>query len=349
MSRLLPLLALAWISATPAALADDAVPNETEDSDSSPAADLTGSAVTASVTVRVPDRRAAAAAAVALAEARDGWFSSFTPEMVSLRVPTNDTAAVLEELRELGDVIARDYQRVDHSAELAELDARIAGREKVLIKYMEVLNTARAQSVVAVEREITGAIQELERLKGRRRYLQARLAHAQVTVRFQFKDRSAPKRDGTSSFAWLNTMNMADLQRDFQQGRRASRSRVAVSTPEGFAPFRKAGRFQAISADNVMYRVRSVRHKPEAELDFWKEALKTRMVEAGYKVLSEDTSPNKTYVLEVGAANGPKDQTYLIGLKVEDWHLIIAEATGEAETFRAHRAAIVTSMQTLRD
>ncbi|MFK7930691.1 MAG: DUF4349 domain-containing protein [Myxococcota bacterium] len=347
MSRVLLLAALSMgLGSTPAFAQDTPDDKELTTSDSS---DLTGSSVTAGVTVTVADRKAAATAAVELAESKNGWFASFTPEMVSLRVPTNDTADVLDALRELGDVVAREYSRTDHSAEIAELDARIAGREKVLEKYMKVLATARAKSVVAVEREITNAIGELERLKGRRRYLQARLDHSQVTVRFIFRDRTAPRRTGGSSFAWLNTMNMADVERDFQSGNRAAKSRTTVRAPEGFAPFKRPTRFQAVSADDVLYRVRSVRHKPKAELTFWKEALRTRMVEAGYKVLSEETAANGTYLLELGAANGPKDQTYLIGIKVTDWHLIIAEATGEAEAFRPHRAALLQSMQTLRD
>ena len=71
-------------------------------------------------------------------------------------------------------------------------------------------------------------------------------------------------RDGRSSFAWINTLNVADLVESFQSGVRAPRSAAVAEAPAGFAEWRRPGRFQAISPDGVVYRVRSERHKPKA-------------------------------------------------------------------------------------
>jgi len=350
LSRLL--LPLLLVLATPTLAQDAPADNPTsvdpaESDQPQPPSSYAGSSIQASLTLRVSDKKAAAEQAITLAEAQGGWFSRFEPTRVDVRVPTSQTDAVLDDLAELGDVVGRSYQRTDHSQELAQLEARIEGREKVLARYRAVLSEARASSVVTVERQITQAVAELERLKGRRRYLQNRLEHSTITVSFQFRDRSAPRRDGSSSFAWLNSMNMADLIRDVRRGERASRSRTSVSTPEGFSPYRRRGRFQAITPDDVVFRVRSARNKPRATLEFWSEALKERQEAAGYTVLSEQTvSDGQTYVLELGAANGPQDQTYVIGLRVEGRRLILAEATGEAERFQAHRDAV---MQALRE
>ena len=272
------LLALAL---TAPALAADEPEESTENAEKpDPAAMLEGSAISASLTLRVDDKKAAAQKAIALAEETGGWFSHFEPTRVDVRVPTADTDAVLDALAELGDVVGRSYQRTDHSEEIAQLDARIEGREKVLARYREVLDSAKANSVVQVERQITQAVAELERLKGRRRFLENRLGHSTLTVSFQFRDRSAPRRDGSSSFAWLNTMNMADLLHDVRTGERASRSIVDVPTPDGFSPYRKRGRFQAITPDDVVFRVRSAKNKPQAELGFWAEALKEHQTSA---------------------------------------------------------------------
>lgn len=338
-------LLLTLLLASPA-LAQDAA-DATGDSSSEDAVEdarsFEGSAVAAGITLRVSDKKAAAEATIAAADALGGWFTHFDTARVDVRVPTDKTDALLEALVELGEVVDRSYQRQDHSQELAELDARIAGREKILERYREVLTSAKAASVVSVERQITSAVSELEGLKGRRRFLQNRLAHSTVQVSFQFRDRSAPRRDGSSSFAWLNTMNMADLLTAFRHGWRSDRSRVDVPVPDGFAPFRKRGRFQAVSPDDVVYRVRSAKNKPEADLEFWAEALKERQEAAGYTVTGEQTVDG-TYILELGAANGAQDQTYVVGLRVAGSHLILAEATGEAEAFLPHRDAIVASM-----
>jgi hypothetical protein len=58
-------------------------------------------------------------------------------------------------------------------------------------------------------------VAEIETLKGQLRHLQDRIALARVEVRFEYRDRSAPVPDGSSSFAWLNTMNLIDLLEEF--------------------------------------------------------------------------------------------------------------------------------------
>ena len=39
---------------------------------------------------------------------------------------------------------------------------------------------------------------------------------AEITVSFRFRDRAAPAATGTSSFPWLNTVNLTDLVEDFR-------------------------------------------------------------------------------------------------------------------------------------
>ena len=53
-------------------------------------------------------------------------------------------------------------------------------------------------------------------------------------------------------------------------------------------------------------------------------------------------------LLELGAANGERDQTYLVSMFVSGRRLIIAEATGEAVRFRARRDAVVTAIEEMR-
>lgn len=337
-------LLLGLLCALPAAAQDAPAPPEPAPAEA--ASDdpvLQGSAITASLVVRVDDKKAAADAVVERAQALGGWFSRLEPESVEVRVPTARTDDLLAHVETLGALVQRDFQRQDHSEELATLDARIEGRTKILDRYREVLDEAQAGSVVSVERQITAAVSDLERLQGRRRFLIDRLTYSRVTVSFQFRDRRAPTRDGQSSFAWLNTMNVSDLVQDIRRGRTASRSRVDVPVPDGFVPYRLWGRFQAITPDAVALRVRSVRHKPEAELAFWKEALLERQKAAGYVILGEETRDG-TYMLELGAADGPLDRAYVIGLRPSGRHLIIAEATGEASAFAKHRDAVVDAI-----
>ncbi len=243
--------------------------------------------VSATLVLRVSDREAAAAQVIAAGEAAGGWFSSLGPDAVSLKIPRAKARALVQDARKLGEVEDRSFSREDLTATLGDLRGLLASREKVLGRYLEVLATASPKSVVSVEREVTGLVSEIESLEGQIRLLQHRADYADVTVSFRFRNRQAPARDGRSSFAWLNQLNVADLLDDLRAGRRSDRSAARAVAPEGFAPYRKTGRFQALSPDGVVYRVRSMRHKPKASLDFWKEALRERMVGAGYTLVRE--------------------------------------------------------------
>ena len=42
-----------------------------------------------------------------------------------------------------------------------------------------------------------------------------------------------------------------------------------------------------MSPDEVLFRVRTARNKPQADLGYWREALRNRMSDAGYAIVSE--------------------------------------------------------------
>jgi len=116
--------------------------------------------------------------------------------------------------------------------------------------------------------------------------------------------------------------------------------------PEGFAAFDDWSQFRAVSADGVMYIVRTEDNDPEAKLEFWKEALKNRMKDAGYSFVAEEnikgTSPG--YLLELAAPVGEQDYSYMVAIFVRGSDIIIAEASGEVTHFAGRRGAVVAAM-----
>lgn len=304
--------------------------------------------VVAGLTLRVDDRDVASASAVATAEAAGGWFSRFSTDAVTLRVPIAQVDPVVQALRGLGDLVERSYQADDYTAQIVDLESRLAARKKVLDKYMAVLDMASPKAIVSVEREITQLVSQIEGLEGQLRLLRDRAAFAEISVSFRYRERQGPVRDGSSSFGWLNSLNVADLLDDLEHGLRASRSASTPAAPDGFAVFRRPGRFQAVSPDDVAYRVRSVKHEPRSDLAFWQEALKNRMEGAGYHVEGETelalADGSKGYVLELGAANGEQDQAYVVALFVDGGRLVLVEATGEAQRFAARRDAVMAAI-----
>lgn len=304
--------------------------------------------ITASLTVQVDDRDAAEKTVVAAAKADGGWFTQLSESAVTVRVPVDKARPFVDRAQALGRVADRSWSATSLDEQTTLLEARLAARQDVLQRYLAVLADAQSESVVTVSSEINRTIAEIEGLQGQLRLLRHQGDYAQVTVAFQYVDRAAPRRDGTSSFAWLNTLNVADLQADFRAGTFTHRTAgVHATAPDGFAAWKKTSRYAATSPDGLVYRVRRVRNKPAADLAFWTEALRTRQKEAGYTLLAE--GPTKAASgqagawLELGAADGAVDDTYLVVLYVDGRNLVLVEAAGEASHFAKRRDAVLAA------
>lgn len=124
-----------------------------------------------------------------------------------------------------------------------------------------------------------------------------------------------------------------------------------AEAPAGFATYDDWSQFRAISADGIMYRVRTGDNDPEAKLKFWSEALKKRMLDAGYAFISdgEVKAGNRPgYLLELAAPVGQEDYSFLVAVFVRGSDLIIAEAAGEVTRFAKHREAVVAAIGSIR-
>lgn len=129
-----------------------------------------------------------------------------------------------------------------------------------------------------------------------------------------------------------------------------SGSTSSSPVPEGFAPYTDSSQVKAVSPEGVVYRVRREAHQPRAELTFWKEALKNRMLDAGYIFLAEapiSAGERPGYLLELTAPHGPQDLTYLTAIFVREREIVIVEAAGEVTAFAPRREAILQAIRSL--
>jgi hypothetical protein len=121
----------------------------------------------------------------------------------------------------------------------------------------------------------------------------------------------------------------------------------SAEAPAGFASYSDWSHFRSVSPEGIVYRVRSEKNEPEAGLAFWREALKKRMLDAGYVFVSEGdvkAANEPGYLLELAAPLGEQDYTYLVALFARGSRLVIVEASGEVTRFAPHRPAIVEAI-----
>lgn len=172
-------------------------------------------AISSSMVLKVSDRNETADALIAAAEGLGGYFSSRSDDQVTLKVPTADAKSFIASTEKHGKVVDRSFSANDVGAHLRELRTLLKSRQQVFQRYFAVLSSASQNTIVQVEAQMTQLVQEIEGLKGQIRLIQHQLQFAEVVVRFEFRDRRAPSRDGSSSFQWLNTVNIADLFEEF--------------------------------------------------------------------------------------------------------------------------------------
>ncbi len=317
-----------------------------------PAASPREERVTASLTLKVANREEAAETLIADAKGIGGYFATHTAEQVVLRIPVAETEALLERATELGLVVQRNYSTTDLGGELLDLRSRLKARRQILDQFFELVPTAGTKSIVSVEREIVRLVADIEKLQGRIRLLEHQAAMARVDIAFQFRDRAAPSRDGSSSFYWLNTLNVADIVNDFRyQGIRGTKSNgFKAEPPEGFSAYKIKREHRAVSPNEVLFSVRSEKHKPKADLEFWKEAVTVRMDEAGYHSLRQEeimAGLSKGWLLEFTAPLGTQDYVYSLAAFPMGGKLVVVESAGEASRYEERRDSVLGAIRGL--
>lgn len=121
------------------------------------------------------------------------------------------------------------------------------------------------------------------------------------------------------------------------------------AAPADFARYPRGwlfeGPLRAVSPDGVLFTVRKVDNDPRADLAFWGEAMRTRMVQAGYRVVSDSACAMRGVegrLLALAAPVGNEDHIYWIAfaLSPDGGDILVAEAAGESRRFLARREAI---------
>lgn len=119
------------------------------------------------------------------------------------------------------------------------------------------------------------------------------------------------------------------------------------TAPKGFAAYGGAGDFRAASPEGVVLKIRTEKNEPFAELDFWREALKKRMADAGYRFIAESeikAGNDKGYMIELAAPLGPTDYSYLIAVFQKEKKLVIIESAGEIAALKKRRGDIIDAI-----
>ena len=308
--------------------------------------------ITSNVTLKVQKKEQVADSLVQRAEELNGYYASRTDYGLQLKIPVAESEAFLEFVTEQGLVASRSFNSRSLSQEIADLSARLKSREDLLQKYFSILEEAESEHVIAVENEVIRLISEIESLKGQLHKQKHLAKYADIYIEFRFRDRRAPAADGSSSFSWINSLNITDMLSAFQYSWEAGTKRSVGNIPEGFALYSETKKdIKASSHDGVFYRVRTLKPNPSANDSFWAEAVEKRMIEAGYHPSGEHSQISTTeigsgHLIQTLAPNGTEDMSYWIAFHQVGKRLIVVEVLGEVSTFEPRTEAILKAIET---
>lgn len=161
---------------------------------------------TGSMRVTVDDVDAAAGEVRALAVGSGGFVADEelhverATAVVTVRVPTDDFDDVRDGVAELGDVTEQDAEARDVTAEVVDLESRIASQRASVERVRALLaEAADVPQLALVEGELANRETELEALLGQQRVLADQVALATLTVHLG-EEEVAPPVDDASGF-----------------------------------------------------------------------------------------------------------------------------------------------------
>jgi hypothetical protein len=128
-----------------------------------------------------------------------------------------------------------------------------------------------------------------------------------------------------------------------------------VRKPEGFAevvPWQVAAtRYEAVSPEGMIYRVRTLKNYPVQTLEFWAQALQNHLEKEGYRSISEgrsfETADNSGMLFEWAMPYGNQSYIYLTAIVVSEKRIAVAEAAAEHTIYYRYREALLESLASI--
>ncbi len=127
-----------------------------------------------------------------------------------------------------------------------------------------------------------------------------------------------------------------------------------LSAPDGFTHLDGKYDDRVASARGVVVGARVEKNEPQANLEFWTDAIDLRLRQRGYvpeassgaDVKSASGLPGKS--LRYTWFDGTRDNAYWVDVFATDRHVVLVEAAGATSDFRASEKAVEASMRSVR-
>ena len=150
------------------------------------------------------------------AESKGGYFTNFTENSISLRLPVQALQEFQSVVGNLAIIEEKGFESPDKSTEFERLKLQIQSRKKLLATYMDLVKNAPFAELQSVEREMVSLNAQIEHLQGMLQAIEKRAALASVAIYARpIAPTFRPIKQINSPFVWINSTNLNSLREDF--------------------------------------------------------------------------------------------------------------------------------------
>lgn len=168
------------------------------------------------ISLQISNRDSIQASLIRSAMKFGGYFQGYTDNSLELKVPRNYADTLKLVVLNSGKVLYKNFQISDFEAQILDISARLGAKRKLLKEYEKILQEAKQQAMVQVERSINQLVEEIESLQGEMNLIQQKITWTTLTVYFEFPFRPPPLSEGKTPFPWVNALGIPQLQEGFK-------------------------------------------------------------------------------------------------------------------------------------
>ncbi|MFO0734954.1 MAG: DUF4349 domain-containing protein [Labilithrix sp.] len=166
---------------------------------------------TAQFTMAVYQVDTGIAAIEKIAREANGYLAAKKDREIIIRVPRAQFEAAVAKVDKVGDVLHRDIAALDVTDEHVDLEIRIKNARAMQKQLTELLSRANVKEALEIEKELGRVTEELERLEGRLKLLNDKIAFSTIMVTFEARGQALTTQRVRLPFPWLNTLNLPSL------------------------------------------------------------------------------------------------------------------------------------------
>ncbi|HUT32362.1 MAG TPA: DUF4349 domain-containing protein [Planctomycetota bacterium] len=291
-----------------------------------------------------------------MAEGMGGYMQEMSGTSITVKVPANKFHEAVAAVEKLGEVVAKEIKGTDVTEQVRDLRIRLQNDEALRQRLLKLLEKSdKVEDTLKVERELTRVTESIELIKGKLQYVESQVAFSTLTVHV---NSPLPQRQLETEipFAWVR-----ELGSDLTRGTAGRTSRglgplrgIKLRLPDAYIKYYEdADETRAMSADEVLVRLRRHENYKGGDLEFWATLVRRALVAQRAFALKEPSDLRlrtgvAARVLAGSKEIGGKPYGYLIAVIARKGHVYTFEAWGPQEKFAAHRAKLEAAICSIR-